>query len=262
MQYLLEYTEWTNHREQEINEDWGWDDLAHLGVDVISALADSWVPGSGSIIDLIHALSYSIQASFAKTDAEQVSLNMQGLITLASVAAISGAQAIAVALKAQIKIVMAAFTEGLSNPSALKLAKAAAPEVSAKIKTLLGMVENIGKWVGQKIREFKNSQLGEWLIGKFGSIDIAITKLGDLITKSIPASINKFLQFLAKLNPLKLGAHGSTGETGELLLKTAAKHYATAKTTNTTITALTNTQTKTKQEIAGLAKKPEAKPTT
>jgi hypothetical protein len=123
MQYLLEYTEWTNRREQELNEDWGFDDIAHLGVDVISALADSWVPGSGSIIDLIHALSYTVQAGFAKTDAEQVSLNMQGLITLASVAAVSGAQAAAIALKAEIKIVMAAFAEGATNPATFKLAK-------------------------------------------------------------------------------------------------------------------------------------------
>ena len=262
MQYLLEYTEWTNHREQELNEDWGWDDIAHLGVDVISALADSWVPGSGSIIDLIHALSYTVQAGFAKTDAEQVSLNMQGLITLASVAAVSGAQAAAVALKAEIKIVMAAFTEGATNPATFKLAKAAAPEVMAKTKTLLGMVADIAKWVGQKIKAFKNSELGEWLISKFGSIDIAITKLGDLITKSIPASINKFLQFLAKLNPLKLGAHGVAGEAGEVLLKTAAKNYTTAKAANTTITALSDTVNKTKTEIASLSKKPQVKPTT
>jgi hypothetical protein len=260
MQYLLEYSDWANNREQELNEDWGWDDLVHLGVDVVSAVADTVVPGSGSVIDIIHAISYSIQSSFAKTEAEKVSLNMQGLITLASVAAISGAQALAVALKAQIKIVMTAFTEGLSNPSALKLAKAAAPEVSAKIKTLLGMVESIGKWVGQKIREFKNSELGEWVVSKFGSIDIAITKIGNLITQGIPASINKFLQFLAKLNPLKLGAHGATGETSELVLKTAAKHFATAKAANTTIAAITNTTTQTNKEVATLTKKPQAKP--
>ena len=76
MQYLLEYSDWTNQREQELNEDWGWDDLAHLGVDVISAVADTVVPGSGSVIDIIHAISYSIQSSFASTEAEKVSLNM------------------------------------------------------------------------------------------------------------------------------------------------------------------------------------------
>jgi hypothetical protein len=256
MQYLLEYSDWTTQREQELNEDWGWDDLVHLGVDVVSAVADTVVPGSGSVIDIIHAISYSIQSSFASTEAEKVSLNMQGLITLASVAAISGAQALAVALKAQIKIVMTAFTEGLSNPTAFKLAKAAAPEVSSKLKTLLGMVSNLAKWVGQKIREFKNSELGTWVVSKFGSIDIAITKISNLITQSIPASINKFLQFLAKLNPLKLGAHGATGETSELVLKAAAKNYAAAKATNTTIAAITNTTTQTKKEVAVLTKKP------
>jgi len=260
MQYLLEYNDWTTQREQELNEDWGLDDLAHFGVDVISAVADSWAPGSGSVIDVIHALSYTLQANFANTEAEKVSLNMQGLITLASVAAISGAQALAIALKAQIKIVMTAFTEGLSNPTAFRLAKSVAPDVSAKIKALLGMVESIGKWVGQKIKSFKNSELGEWVISKFGSIDIAITKIGEIITKSIPASINKFLQFLAKLNPLQLGAHGKAGETGELLLKTAAKHYVAAKATNTTIAAITNTTSQTNQEIAALTKKPQAKP--
>jgi len=262
MQYLLEYSDWTNNRERELNEDWEWDDLAHLGVDVISAISDTVVPGSGSVIDIIHAISYSIQASFANTEAEKVSLNMQGLITLASVVAISGAQALAVALKAEIKIVMAAFTEGLSNPTAFKLAKAAAPEVSAKLKTLLGMVSDIAKWVGQKIREFKNSELGAWVISKFGSIEIALTKISTLITQGIPASINKFLQFLAKLNPLKLGAHGSTGETGELVLKAAAKNYATAKATNTTIAAITNTTNQTKKEVASLTKKPQVKPST
>jgi hypothetical protein len=151
---------------------------------------------------------------------------------------------------------MAAFTEGLSNPTAFKLAKAAAPEVSSKLKTLLGMVSNLAKWVGQKIREFKNSELGTWVVSKFGSIDIAITKISNLITQSIPASINKFLQFLAKLNPLKLGAHGATGETSELVLKAAAKNYAAAKATNTTIAAITNTTTQTKKEVAVLTKKP------
>lgn len=252
MQYLLEYNEWVLQREQELNEDWGWDDLVHLGVDVVSAVADSWVPGSGSVIDIIHALSYAIEASFAKTEAERVSLNMQGLITLASVAAISGAQALAVALKSQIKVVMKAFTEGATNKAAINLAKSAAPDVIAKTNSLLGMVASIAKWVGEKIKAFKNSELGTWVISKFGSIDVALSKISTLITQSIPASIKKFLQFLAKLNPLKVGAHGAAGETGELILKSAAKNYATAKAANTTVAAIVNTKDKTAKEVAAI----------
>lgn len=254
MQYLLEYNEWVSVTESKLNEDWELGDWAHLAADVTSAIADSVVPGSGAVIDIIHALAYWVQSSLTTDSMQKIALDLQGVVSLASVAAIGVFQAAAVAFKSEIKLMVDALSKGATKTT-FNLAKKSASSATTHAKSILKVLTEITTWLIKKIKALRNSNLGQWLISKFGSIDSAITKITDFLKVQVPGSINKFLTLLAKLNPTAVGASGAGGEAGEIAMKQVAKNYVAAKSTNTTVNAIATTTQNTTKQIASLDQK-------
>lgn len=256
MRIILEYNEWvtTTYQPVDINEGWDISEWSHILVDVTSAIADTVAPGSGAIIDLIHAISYFIEAKTNNDKIEKMSLQLQGLVTIGSVVAIGSLQAIAVAFKTEIKTIANAFKAG-ANAATFNLAKKAATSATAHAKQILTLVKDMANWVGRKIVELKNTELGTWLLSKFGNLNSAVAEVTNYITVTIPNTITTFLQLIAKLNPTNIAANAGTGETSELAFKQLAKAYASNQfsslglnvitnnfnNTNTQITQLTNT---------------------
>jgi hypothetical protein len=261
MQYLLEYNDWVSQREQELNEDWALGDWAHLTADVISAVADSVLPGSGVVLDLIHAISYWLQASLTPNPNEKLSLNLQGIVTLGSVVAIGVFQAAAVSFKTEIKLVLDAFKKG-ANPSTINLAKKSAAGAMSHGQKILTLITDVAKWVGSQLAKLKNSTVGSWLIEHFGSFETGVNKVLNFLTVNVPDSIKKFLAMLAKLNPTAVGANAAGGEAGELAVKQVAKVYAEGVGLSTAIDKIVQTTQKTNQQIAQVQKKNPATPKT
>jgi hypothetical protein len=260
MVYLLEYSDWVAQREQELNEDWGLGDWVHLGADVLSAVADSVVPGSGMILDLIHSISYWVQSGLTQNPVEKLSLDLQGVVTLGSVVAIGAFQTAAISFKLEIKAIIEAFKKG-ANPATISLAKKSATAAASHAQTILNLITSISKWVGSQLAKLKNSALGTWLIEHFGSFTAGVNKVLNFLAVQVPASIRQFLALLAKLNPAKIGAQAASGEASELALKQVAKTYAANKGASTAVNAIAQTTQKTNQQIAAVQqKKPAAQP--
>jgi len=257
MQYLLEYSDWVAQREQEINEDWDLGDWAHLTADVVSAVADSVVPGSGAVLDLIHSISYWIQSELTQSPIEKLSLNLQGVVTLGSVVAIGAFQAAATSFKLEIKAITDAFKKG-ANPAMISLAKKSAAGAASHAKKILTLITDVAKWVGSQLAKLKNSTLGSWLVEKFGSFKAGADKVFNFLTVKVPGSINQFLSLLAKLNPASVGANAAGGEAGELAVKQVAKTYAEGSGISTAINAIAQTTQKTNQQLAQLQQKKPA----
>ena len=257
MTHLLEYSDWVAQREQELNEEWDLGDWAHLTADVFSAVADSAVPGSGAVIDLLHAISYWIQSDLTKDPTEKLSLDLQGLVTLGSVVAIGAFQAAAASFKLEIKAVLDAFKKG-ANPGMISLAKKSAAGAMTHAQTILKLITDVAKWVGTQLGKLKNSTLGTWLIEHFGSFKTGADKVLNFLTVKVPGSINKFLSLLAKLNPFAVGANAAGGEAGELALKQVARAYVQNKGTSTAVNAIVQTTQNTNRKIAQLDQKKSA----
>jgi len=254
MQYLLEYNDWVSQREQELNEDLDLGDWAHLTADVVSAVADSVVPGSGAVIDLIHSISYWIQSELTQSPIEKMSLNLQGIVTLGSVVAIGAFQAAATSFKLEIKAITDAFKKG-ANPAMISLAKKSAAGAASHAQKILTLITDVAKWVGSQLAKLKDSTLGNWLIEHFGSFKTGVDKVLNFLTVKVPDSIRKFLSLLAKLNPTAVGANAAGGEVGELAVKQVAKTYAANKGVNTAVNVIAQTTQKTNQQIAQLQQK-------
>ena len=251
MTHLLEYSDWVAQREQALNEDWDISGWAHLTADVVSAVADSVVPGSGAVLDLIHAISYWIQSDLTKDPTEKLSLDLQGLVTLGSIVAIGAFQAAAASFKLEIKAVLDAFKKG-ANPAMINLAKKSVAGAMSHGQKILTMITDVAKWVGSQLAKLKNSKIGAWLIEHFGTFEAGVNKVLNFLTVKVPGSIKQFLSLLAKLNPTSVGANAAGGEAGELALKQVAKTYATNKATFTAVDAITKTTQKTNQQITQL----------
>jgi hypothetical protein len=135
------------------DDGWSISDILHTGVDIISTAADFIVPGSGAIIDIVHALSYIVEAQFSSGE-EKEALYLMGLIT-GMFAIIPGAlQAVAPILKRFVK------TGGKMILKEIPLLKKAWGFVSKNISKFLG---KLPQWVDKAV----NSSIGKKILGKY-----------------------------------------------------------------------------------------------
>ncbi len=135
------------------DDGWSISDILHTGVDIISTAADFIVPGSGAIIDIVHALSYLVEAQFSSGE-EKDTLYLMGGIT-AMFAILPGAlQAVAPILKRFVK------TGGKMMLKEMPLLKRAWDFVSKNISKFLG---KLPQWVDKAV----NSSIGKRILGKY-----------------------------------------------------------------------------------------------
>ena len=131
------------------DDDWSISDILHTGVDLISMGADFIVPGSGMAIDIVHALSYMVEAQFSSGE-EQDTLYLMGVIT-GMFALIPGAlQAVAPILK---RFVKTGGKMALKNIPFLKTAwEIISKNLSSFLSKLPGMVDDaVNSSIGKKI---------------------------------------------------------------------------------------------------------------
>lgn len=231
-----------------INEDLS--DWLHIATDVISAVADTMVPGTGAIIDLIHSISYFVEASAAETT-EKMAFHLQGFITLSSIVLIGPLQQAAVSAKTYIKNLFDA-TLPTASAAIRSGSNAAASAVSKTLTDLLNAMSQIVSSLTKKINELANSEFGKWIISKFGNSQKAIESCTRFLTVEVPASIRSFLEMLAKLNPTKVGATGA--ESAELLAKTSAKKIAGDNVVSSLVNKFASVNQQTDQQYAYLGK--------
>ena len=71
----------TTGKVKASDDEWTLSDILHTGVDLVSTAADFIVPGSGSMIDVVHALSYIVEAEFESDSKKRDNLYLMGAIT-------------------------------------------------------------------------------------------------------------------------------------------------------------------------------------
>jgi hypothetical protein len=156
-----------------MNESWSLSDILHAGADVLSMGLDFVIPGSGAIVDVLHALSYIIEAQFVDPE-KRGSLYLMSAITFAFVILPGPLQAVSIPLKQFIK----------------NGAKAASPLIKSALATLGKFMPKILKAVPDTINSALKSPLAKGLLGKWaGKIGAAVKSWGD----NVASSFNKIM---------------------------------------------------------------------
>ena len=149
------------------DDGWSLSDIIHTGVDLVSMGADFIVPGSGAIIDIVHSLSYIVEAQFSSGE-EKDTLYLMAAIT-GMFAILPGAlQAVAPILKRFVK------TGGKVAMKKLPLLKTAWDFIS---KNLSSFLSKLPGWVDKAV----NSPIGKKILG--GNVDNISKGIADFSTR-------------------------------------------------------------------------------
>ena len=236
MQHLLNYQDWINESLTEWklvteNDDEGWGEWIstglHLFGDVAACVADCIVPFSGAVIDAVNAISYFVEAGFAKDENHRTMLIMSGFVQIAAVFAIGPLQVFVVEAKLAIKKgfnllknskLIGAFTKLPDIITALKKIQSISKEIIDSIITAIGpgsKFEKVGKWMKDTLK-----------------IPNVIKWISDFLTNTAIPVLTKFLEKLANLVPpaikkiIKDTSGTAAHEAGELALKNILKASA------------------------------------
>jgi hypothetical protein len=135
------------------DDGWSMSDIIHTGVDLISMGADFIVPGSGTMIDVVHALSYVVEAQFESDTKKRDTLYLMGAIT-GMFALIPGAlQSVAPILKRFVK------SGGKMALKSMPLLKTAWKWISKNLSTFF---TKLPLWIEKAL----NSSIGKRILGK------------------------------------------------------------------------------------------------
>ena len=151
-----------------LNEWWSLSDILHAGADVLSAVVDFVIPGSGAIVDALNALSYVIEAQFVDEEKRGM-LYLMAAITFAFVILPGPLQAVSIPLKRFIK----------------SGAKAASPLIKKALGIVASILPKILRDLPNLINNALKSKLASALLGKFaGKIGAAIKQFGESVLKT------------------------------------------------------------------------------
>lgn len=160
-----------------INELFGWSlsDILHAGADVLSAVIDNIIPGSGAVVDILNGVSYIIEAQFVDEE-KRGSLYLMSAITFAFVVIPSALQAVSIPLKNFVK----------------SGAKAATGIVKTALETLAKFMPTVLKEIPARIASALKSSMARVILGKWGGkIGAALTKWGDDVMKAFNKLLGK-----------------------------------------------------------------------
>ena len=151
-----------------LNEWWSLSDILHAGADVLSAVVDFVIPGSGAIVDTLNALSYLIEAQFVSADKKD-GLYLMAAITYAFVIIPGPLQALSIPLKRFIK----------------SGAKAASPLIKKALGMVASFLPKILTDLPNLINNALKSKLASAILGKYaGKIGAAVKQFGANILKT------------------------------------------------------------------------------
>ena len=231
---VLTFHDWKRIQESErmylgqpLNEEWTLSDILHTIGDVVSASSDCIWPGSGSVVDIIQAITYFLEASATEDYVESSSASIAGIVSLASLALIGPMQVLATEAKGLLKVVKEGVSKGAS-----KLQISAAKTASTKlIKFLQGIVSSastISSKIISLVKEAAETKLGSWIIQKFGTTDGFVTWINKFFKETVIGSLNKFIGYLGKLNPA-----AAAGSIDDVTIQKFGKQYASGSTQDT-----------------------------
>ena len=133
-------------------------DLLHFVGDVSAAVADTVVPGSGAVLDVINMLSYWVEAHLASKSTEKIKLILSGIIQ--AFAIFDPFNGISTALKTGLNKVISAITT--KSPATIAAARVAAKQVSDGLTALL---TGLTGFASKMVTSLSNSKFGS---AKFG----------------------------------------------------------------------------------------------
>ena len=151
-----------------LNEWWSLSDILHAGADVLSAVVDFVIPGSGAIVDTLNALSYVIEAQFVDEEKRGM-LYLMAAITFAFVILPGPLQAVSIPLKRFIK----------------SGAKAASPLIKKALGIVASILPKILRDLPNLINSALKSKLAGAILGKYaGKIGAAVKQFGASVLKT------------------------------------------------------------------------------
>ena len=208
------------YSDQPLNEEWTTSDILHTIGDVVSAASDCVWPGSGSVVDIIQAITYFLESSVASDYVESSSAAIAGIVSLASLALIGPMQTLAMEAKGLLKIVRDGVSKGAS-----KLQISAAKTASTKlIKFLQGIVSSastIATKIAGLVKDAAETKLGSWIIQKFGTTNSFVNWINKFFKETVINNLNKFIGYLGKLNPAS-----AAGSIDDVTIQKFGKQYA------------------------------------
>jgi hypothetical protein len=244
MKHLMLYEEWCSAGKldtaaYQINEG-DLSDLLHFVGDVSAAVADTVVPGSGAVLDVINMLSYWVEAHLASESTEKIKLILSGIIQ--AFAIFDPFNGISTALKTGLNKVISAITT--KSPATIAAARVAAKQVSDGLTALL---TGLTGFASKMVTGLSNSKFGSaiaWLSKKLG-ISNVLNWLKTFITQTAPNFIRQFLTKIRDtFNPTQAGANTASGEFNQLLARNLAKtavNYNAAKAIHNQVSSFATT---------------------
>jgi hypothetical protein len=229
--HVLTFHDWKSIQESEtpyrfnpLNEEWTIFDILHTIGDVVSAASDCVWPGSGSVVDIIQAVTYFLESSAAEDYVESSSAAIAGIVSLASLALIGPMQTLAMEAKGLLRVVRDGVSKGAS-----KLQISAAKTASTKlIKFLQGIVSSassIATKIAGLVKDAAETKLGAWVIQKFGTVNGFANWINKFFKETVINSLNKFIGYLGKLNPAS-----AAGSIDDVTIQKFGKQYASGTT--------------------------------
>jgi hypothetical protein len=229
--HVLTFHDWksiqeseTPYRFQSLNEEWTTSDILHTIGDVVSAASDCVWPGSGSVVDIIQAITYFLEASATEDYVESSSAAIAGIVSIASLALIGPMQTLAMEAKGLLRVVRDGVSRGAS-----KLQISAAKTASTKlIKFLQGIVSSassIAIKIAGLVKDAAETKLGAWIIQKFGTVNGFANWINKFFKETVINSLNKFIGYLGKLNPAS-----AAGSIDDVTIQKFGKQYASGTT--------------------------------
>ena len=223
MKHLMLYEEWCSAGKLDADsyqiDEGGLSDILHFVGDVAAAVADTVVPGSGAVLDVINMLSYWVQAHLATDGLEKTKYVLSGIIQ--AFAIFDPINAISTILKTGLNKVIAAIAT--KSPATIAAARIAARQVADGLTTLLGALTG---FASRMITALSGSKFGSaiaWLSKKLG-ISNVLAWLKTFITQTAPTYIKQFLTRIRDtFNPAQAGANTAATEFNQILTRNIAK---------------------------------------
>ena len=231
---VLTFRDWERIQEsdkmywgQPLNEEWTVSDILHTIGDVVSASSDCIWPGSGSVVDIIQAITYFLESANTEDYVESASAAVAGIVSLASLALIGPMQALAMEAKGLLKVIKEGVEKGAS-----KVKISAAKNASVKlVKFLQGIVSSATSIASKIVNLVKNAsetKLGAWIAQKFGTTNSFASWINKFFKGTVIGSLNKFIGYLGKLNPA-----AAAGSIDDVTIQNFGKQYASGSAQDT-----------------------------
>lgn len=208
------------YSDQPLNEEWTTSDILHTIGDVVSAASDCVWPGSGSVVDIIQAITYFLESSVASDYIESSSAAIAGIVSLASLALIGPMQTLAMEAKGLLKVVRDGVSKGASKLQ-ISAAKTASTKLIKFLKGIVSSASTIATKIAGLVKDAAETKLGSWIIQKFGTTNSFVNWINKFFKETVINNLNKFIGYLGKLNPAS-----AAGSIDDVTIQKFGKQYA------------------------------------